>query len=169
VPELCEGALRFIFPDNWEACKLDGCVYYRKRFQCLGGGSKAVDFIAFESGTEVLWLIEVKDYRTHPRTKPSELFMDLAQKVRDSLACLCAMRTQAFGDDRAFARKALRQLRPRVVLHIEQPAHLSRLRPWVVDPKTAKQKAKQMLRAIDPHPEVGDQSALNGRLVWTVS
>lgn len=168
-----EGLLRFEFPDNWEVRKLDETSFFRKRFQSFakepgGKGSKSVDFVAYDPGHVDLWLIEVKDYRFEPRRKSTELPLEIAQKVRDSLACIHAMASLAGGDNNEFAKRALRKHHLRVVLHLEQPAKTSRLMPPISDAAGLKQKLKQAMRAVDPHALAGGMSILNLKTPWSV-
>lgn len=169
-----EGSLRFQFPDHWRVCKLDETSFFQNRFQSFakpagGEGSKSVDLVAYDPKRAELWLIEVKDYRVQPRRKSSELPLEIAQKVRDSLACIHAMASLGGGDDQKFAQRALRQYRLRVVLHLEQPAKPSRLKPAVTHATGLKQKLKQAMRAIDPHPLAGGMDILNSRTHWSVA
>jgi hypothetical protein len=168
-----EGALRFAFPDAWRVCRLDGTSFFKKHFQSFakspdGKGSKSVDFVAFGPGEGSLWLIEVRDYRAEPRTKPTEIFHEIAEKVRDSLACIHAMASVAGGEDQQFGRRALRQYRVRVVLHLEQASKPSKIKPYIADPATLRQKLKQVLRAVDPHALAGGMNVLNERTSWSV-
>lgn len=168
-----EGLLRFEFPENWEFRKLDETSFFRKRFQSFakepgGKGSKSVDFVGYDPGQIELWLIEVKDYRVEPRRKSTDLLLEIAQKVRDSLACIHAMASLAGGDNKEFAKRALRKHRLRVVLHLEQPEKPSRLRPPVSDAAGLKQKLKQAMRAVDPHALAGSMYILNPKTPWSV-
>ena len=86
MTEIREGALTFSFPDQCEAGKYDDWSFYRNQFQSVAGGSKAVDILCLADG--VAWLVEIKDYRQHPRTKPSDLCDEVARKVRDTLSGL---------------------------------------------------------------------------------
>ncbi len=90
-----EGSLRFTF--EIPARKYDDWAFYRNRINVLAGGAKAVDFLAL--GNDELWLVEVKDYRVHPRTKPSALPQEIAEKVRDTLAGLVCVAFNGLGDD----------------------------------------------------------------------
>ena len=93
---LTEGNLEFRFQSD--AAHYDEWAFYRNQFQRVAGGSKAIDFICLAGrGT---WLIEVKDYRVHPRTKPSCLCDEVAIKVRDTLAGIAAARCNANVPDR---------------------------------------------------------------------
>lgn len=154
MPRVKEGRLSFKFPSDWEVTKLDEWTFYRAQFAGCCGGAKAVDILAIHRKTA--WLIEVKDYRIYPRTKIVELPMEVAVKVRDSLSLLVAasLPHNNHAEERRLARQALRVDTVRVVLHIEQPQTPSKLRPQVVNPADLKQKLKQLLRAIDPHPKV---------------
>ena len=133
---LREGDVEFEFPAGCEASHYDNCAFFRNQFSRLAGGSKAVDFLCINN--RYTWLIEVKDYRRHPRTKPSELHEEVATKVRDTLAGLAAARANASEpEEREMARQALRK-DWRVALHLEQPSQPSKLRPKVIDPATLK-------------------------------
>ena len=68
---LSEGSLKFRFPDNCLASKYDCWAFYRKQFQSVAKGSKAVDIVCVEK--DVCWLVEIKDYRKHPRSRASLL------------------------------------------------------------------------------------------------
>ena len=106
-------------------------------------------------------MIEVKDYRTHPRTKLLELSEEVAAKVRDTLAGLVAASANVNDKhERAIAKRALRSRTWKVVVHLEQPAKASRLRPKAVDPAQLSLKLRQTLKAIDAHPKVMDQHGL---------
>lgn len=161
---LVEGDLTFEFPAECKASRYDSWAFYRRHFNRIAGGSKAVDFLCMDGSRT--WLIEVKDHSIHPRTKPSELHEDVVVKVRDTLAGLAAAQANANDQtEREIARYALGK--PwRVVLHLEQPTVPSKLRPKVTDPATLQMKLRQAVRAIDPHAKV--VSATAGTVVpWT--
>lgn len=90
---LIEGGLQFTFGSSCLAEKYDDWSFFRNQFQNTCSGAKAVDFICVSNGC--CWLIEVKDYRQHPRTKPQELADEVAIKVRDTLAGLVAAKMNA--------------------------------------------------------------------------
>lgn len=93
-----EGNQRFEFDSNWHIQRYDddgktakGHAFYRNRVSRLPG-TKAVDFIGIllEEGG---YMIEVKDFRGYriqnkKRLTSSELAVEVAQKVRDSVAGL---------------------------------------------------------------------------------
>jgi len=167
MQELVEGTLTFTFPDPLKAQQYDDWSFYRNQFNSAFGGTKAVDFICLDQ--QCTWLIEVKDYRAHQRTKPSELGDEVAAKVRDTLAGLVAASCNANDlDERRFAEKAVKSKRLRVVLHIEQPQRPSKLRPQVVNPTDLVMKMKQLLRAVDAHPLVVSQHNLKPYMRWHV-
>ena len=90
-------------------------------------------------------------------------------KVRDSLAALVAAQANANDrEERELAFAALRCHRLRVVLHLEQPAKHSKLSPRAIDAADVKQRLKQRIKAIDPHPLVLDTTRLGG-VAWTVA
>ena len=157
--EIEEGDLTFSFPDHCRAGKYDDWSFYRNQFQSVAGGSMAVDVLCLAD--DVAWLVEIKDYRQHPRTNPSDLCDEVAQKVRDTLSGLAAASANANdADEQAFARRALAKRRWRVALHLEQPNVASRLRPIPVDPASMEKKLRKGLKAIDAHPVVVDRQRL---------
>lgn len=150
------GELTFAFPDGWEASPLDEWSYYRNQFQRLGNGIrvacskcsaelvckacetpknagiKSCDIVAIWDST--VWLIEVKDFRSHPRTKAINLADEIAIKVRDSLAILFGAQISASdATEKEFARRATSCIRIRVVLHLEQPVKPSRVSPRAIN------------------------------------
>lgn len=160
-----EGSLIFEF-EGEQAAQYDQWSFYRNQFEHIGGGAKAVDFIYLNEGST--WLIEVKDYRQHRRTKMIHLADEIAIKVRDTLAGLVAAQSNANNShEQTFARQAV-QGKLRIVLHLEQPAKPSRLFPKVADPSKLKQSLKQRLKGIDPHPEVLDHTSSTSPLGWEV-
>ena len=167
MPTINEGQLTFTFPDNWLASKFDEWSFYRNQFHKVCGGTKAVDIVAVEPG-ESLWSIEVKDYRQDRRTKTIDLADEIALKVRDSLAGVAAASVNANdASEKRLAGKAMRCTQLRVVLHLEQPAKHSKLFPRAIDPANIKQKLKQLIRAIDPHPSVLETARMNA-VGWSV-
>ena len=169
MTELEEGDRTFLFPDYCEASKYDEWVFYRQQFQSMAGGSKAVDLLCIEDGAT--WLIEVKDYRRHPRTKAIDLCDEVARKVRDTLAGLAAASANATSvGERETARRALATQRWRVVLHLEQPDVHSRLRPRAFDVANvlSKLREKVRLKAVDANPLVAERDSAQPTVPWTV-
>ena len=165
--EIEEGDLTFSFPDRCEAGKYDNWSFYRNQFQSVAGGSKAVDILCLED--DAAWLVEIKDYREHPRTKSIDLCDEVAIKVRDTLSGLAAASANANdADEQALARRALAMRRWRVALHLEQPNVASRLRPRAIDPASMKSKLRKGLKAIDAHPTVVDRQRPHPGIPWTV-
>lgn len=163
-----EGSLTFSFSQGCDATAYDKWSFVRNRFQSLCGGSKAVDFLCMDYG--VLWLIEVKDYRRPGTIKPSNLPLDVAKKVRDSITGLVAARCNATEPhEQQFAQRALQATRLKVVLHVEQPQKPSKLFPRAVDPSDLKSKLKKLLKAVDAHPEIIDQNNIKPSMRWTVA
>lgn len=164
---ITEGNLTFIFPPRAQASKYDDWKFYRQKFNSAFGGSKAVDIVFADS--DAAWLIEVKDFRQHPRTKPQQLGEEVAHKVRDSLAGLAAAAANANDqDEKRLAHKLLQKRRWRVVLHLEQPAKTSRLRPKAIDRANVLMSLKKLLKPIDAHPHVVDRNNLHRDMSWTV-
>ena len=172
MPTFQEGSLTFTFDDDWQVVKYDDDTFHKKHFKEFAGGSKAVDFVAFGNGE--LWLIEFTDYRRPGSTKPSDLFLEVACKVRATLAGLVAAKStsHASGDSqtKSIAQAALgRTYRLRIALHLEQPTKPSKLFPQAVDPKTARDKLSQQLRPVVPHPIVGNMTDFNDLGLWRVT
>ena len=164
---LTEGNLTFTFDDDCDVGKYDDWSFYRRSFQNAAGGSKGVDFVC--ASESVAWLIEVKDYRRHPRTNPLDLSDEIAAKVRDTLAGLATAATNA--DDvteKEIAQRALSsERRWKVALHLEQPDEHSRLRPTAIDPAALLQKLRNKLKFIDPDPKIVNTCLLCTGMNWT--
>ena len=130
-----------------------------------------MDFVFLEGGAvNTCWLIEVKDYRQHERTKTLDLADEVALKVRDTLAGLLSAKWNANdAAEREYASRLTGSSRVRVFCHLEQPAKTSRLRPRAIEPDKVRQKLKTLIKAIDPHPLVIDHTETEGRVSWTVT
>lgn len=165
---ITEGQLKFNFPTPWQASKFDQWSFYRNQFQQVCGGAKAIDLLAVHPNV-CCWSIEVKDYRQHGRSKTADLAGEIATKVRDTLAALVAAKVNANDEDeRSMAMAALSCPRLRVVLHLEQPAKHSRLFPRAINPANIRQRLKQLIKAIDPHPLVLETARMND-VAWSVA
>lgn len=163
-----EGALTFTFPADSMASKYDDWSHYRNQFQSVCGSSKAVDIVLAEDG--VAWLIEVKDFRQHARTKAIELPEEIAIKVRDTVAGLVSAKCAANdADEKRCARALVHADTIRVVCHLEQPAKHSKLRPRAIEPDKLLLKLRTLIKAIDPHPSVVDMNSLHRTMSWRVA
>ncbi|NMA28032.1 MAG: hypothetical protein GX934_09730 [Burkholderiales bacterium] len=166
MPSLQEGNLRMDFPPGWDPQKYDDWAFYRQQFSRSRDGMKAVDVLAWQPDSRTAWLVELKDYRLHPRTKGSPIHREVADKVLDTLAALLPAAVHANDEtERAFARKILKAKSLRVVLHLEQPKQPSKLFPRALDPADVQQKLCQVLRPVDPHPRVVEKTRM-GDLAW---
>lgn len=83
-----EGGLTFCFSTSCHAAKYDDWAFYRNQFQSIANGCKAVDILCVEGNSS--WLIEIKNYRSYPRTKVITITEEIAIKVRDTLGGLAA-------------------------------------------------------------------------------
>ena len=165
MPVLSEGHLTFHFPSGDAAERVDDWAFYRQGFVSVPG-TKSVDFVCVHGDS--CWLIEVKDYRFHSRTKTVSLCEEVACKVRDSLAMLAAARRNANNEnEKNVAAQALASRTWRVALHLEQPPSPSRARPTYFDPASVLMKLRGFVRRIDPHPVVASIDAPRGH--WHVS
>jgi hypothetical protein len=164
---ISEDLLTFTFAPGAMASKYDDWSHYRNQFNKAFGGTKAVDVVY--AAPDVAWLIEIKDYRVYPRTKAIDLADEVALKVRDTLAGLVAAKLGANdADEKAVAKTLLKKPRMRVVLHLEVPAKTSRLRKQSIEPDKVLLKLRPLVKSIDPHPCVVDQTTLTAEMNWTV-
>ncbi len=169
MPDIVEGRLTFTFPKTWQAIKYDETSFYKKHVQKLGA-SRCVDIVAFEAGADdQLWLLEVKDYRRRQRNKTEDLFLEIARKVRDTLANLYLAQRHEEADCHAFAQLANRKQTIRVVLHLEQTSKPSKLYPPVVSRTNAQIKLRQMVRVADPHALFCEIAKMPVQCQWTVT
>ncbi len=160
------GNLSFAFPGGWQVSQYDEWTFYRKSFGKMWDGIKGVDLIAID-GKDV-WLIEVKDYRQHPRTKPSDLADEVARKVFCTLAAMLPAKIHAKEQsEQEFAKQVTYGQTLRVVLHVEQPAKHSKLFPRPIAPEDVQLKLRQTIKPIAPHPWVVASGQM-GNLPWTV-
>jgi hypothetical protein len=165
---ITEDLLTFTFPQGAMSSKYDEWSHYRNQFNNAFGGAKAVDVVY--AADVVAWLIEIKDYRIHPRTKTIDLAEEVATKVRDSLAGLVSARLCANdADEKTVAKALLKKQRIRVVLHLEIPVKTSRLRNQAIELDKVLMKLKPLVKSIDPHPRVVDQTTLTAEMSWTVA
>ena len=156
-----------VFPDGWTPSKYDEWSFYRRQFVKVRDGIKAIDILAVDPDGSA-WLIEVKDYRLHPRTKPSELSDEVAQKVLDTLAALLPAHLNAtMPDEQHLAGRVLRTRRLRVVLHLEQPKKHSPLRPRAINPADVQQSLRLRLKPIDAHAVVTERDAMDS-VPWQI-
>lgn len=171
---ITEDKLQFTFSDNWTPAKLDGWTFYqggtgkRNGFKDCCLGNKSVDIAALERSSNTLWLIEIKDYRLHRRSKPQPIWDEIAIKVRDSLASLLAASKNAHGEEKSKASDFVCAKNIRVVLHLEQPTSHSKLFPRIFKLADVTARLKQIIKPIDPHPLVVDKSSMPKNL-WSVN
>jgi hypothetical protein len=167
MPSITEGKLSFVFADGWNVSKYDEWIHYRTHFIKICVAVKAIDILALEP-RGCCWLVEIKDYRVHIRTKTIDLAEELAEKARDTLAGLVAAQFCANDEsEKNSARQALRSRSLRIVLHLEQPIKHSKLFPRAINPATVLQRLRQLVKSIDPHPLVVEMGTMRN-LPWSV-
>jgi len=160
--------LCFEFPDDWKIGKYDDWSFYRNQVSRMWNGIKSLDLLAADPN-KTTWLIEVKDYRTNSRTKPSDLGEEIAHKVFDTLAAIIPAKIHATdSNEQQLARAISTSHELRVVLHLEQPAKHSKLRPRAINPADVQQKIRQLLKPVDAHALVVEMEEMRG-LAWHVS
>lgn len=158
---------KFSFNDDWSVEKYDEWTYYKKSFQGVRLGVKAVDLLAL-SPERVLFLIEVKDYRAFPRTKASDIGLEVSCKVFDTLAALLPAKLRATSlEESRFALRALASVGLRIVLHLEQPEKHSKLFHKSPILANVQAKLRQTLKAVDPHARVTDSNRSD--MPWVVA
>ncbi len=156
-------------PAGWWVWKYDDSAFYRNQFQGFAGGSKAVDAVAF-APDGALWLIELKDYRHHRRTKPSSVFAEVALKVRATLAGLAVARLRANDlTEKSRAQQTMTSTQIRVALQLAQSAKPSRLFPQVLDPLDAQLQLRRTVGVVDRHPVCILGQTPHRRCPWTTS
>lgn len=148
---LVEGGFTFHFVDVEFAEKYDNWKHYRNKYNSACGSSKAVDFLVLKN--DQIWLIEVKDFRAHTRTKQIDLCDEICLKVRDTMAGIVSANFLAQDqEEKNASRKALTRKKLRVALFLEQPEKPTKLHPKSVDLANLKMKLRQSLKFADPHP-----------------
>lgn len=160
---LREGRILFTFTGVKFAEKYDDWQHYKKIYQGACGSSKAVDFIV-STGRE-LWLIEVKDFRRHRRTKGISLDNEIVLKVRDTMAGLVSAHFNAAKTgEKKIASAVTKCSVLKIGVHLEQPKNPSKLFPRSIDPAVLTMKLKQQLRFADCHPKVFDIATFPGQI-----
>jgi hypothetical protein len=168
MTDLVVEGLTFSFPENWQASKCDDWAFYRNQFSAMWPGIKAVDLVAVDPDKTV-WLIEVKDYSRHRRTKPSDLPREISEKVFDTLAAMIPAKVNAAsGEEKRFAGAVCKAVKLRVIFHLEQPVKHSKLFPVAIDAANVALKLRKLLKPIDAHPVVASRESMHG-LAWTVA
>lgn len=168
MPIIHVEGLAFAFPDRWETSKYDDWSFYRNQFAKMWNGIRALDLLAVDPD-HTLWLIEVKDYRKHARTKLSDLGDEVAHKVFDTLAAMLPAKIYASDSHEVkMAKAVLGAKRLRVVLHLEQPSKHSTLRPRAINPRDVQQVLRRLLKPIDAHVFVAETTRM-GTLAWRVT
>lgn len=158
--------ITFSFSDGWQVARYDSWQFYRNRFGSIPGGRKAVDLLALSPAGE-LFLVEVKDYRQHPRTKPSELHEEISHKVVDTLAALLpASLCDDFPAEQSFAKAALACSRLRIILHLEQSKAGSRVSPRKFRLEDISLRLRQTLKSIDRRATASEIAQM-GKLEWS--
>lgn len=170
MTSLTEGLLRLDFPLGWRAEKYDKTGHYIHHVQSLAE-SKAVDIVALSPAPNAcIWLIEVKDYRAHPRVKDLDFFDEIASKVRDSLAgLLLAQQRPEAGTLHTLSMALSHDVKLRVAVHLEQTHKPSKLRPAVTDRANHRMKLRQVLRAVDTKAEICERSLMPPTVLWAVT
>lgn len=114
---ITEGCLQFTFPSD-QCLKLDATSFYRHHY-LKETDARCVDFV-FVDDTQVLWLLEVKDYRPEKGNKDhSNLGKILIEKFTNSLSILFCLAKAPCSNEKDLAEKTLHAKSIICVLHIE--------------------------------------------------
>ena len=168
-----EGQISFDFPNGWLIARPGESPYYSRHFQRFGSGGQGVkeaDFVAWDPAEKTVWLMEVKDYRLHPRTKIHDLADEVVEKARDTLALLRAAQSQDRNQPDAIrdvAAESAPATSIRIVIHCALPARPSKLFPGIKDAANLQTKLRERVYAVDPRALVtgGPKAA---RVPWSV-
>lgn len=160
-----ESKLSLDFEDGWIVDKYDSWAFYRHQVAKISDGTKAMDFIAIDPAGRNLWLIELKDYREHSRSKKIDLAIEIAIKARDTLAGLMAARANAVPPEQDVAKRAVKASHIRLAVHFEQPKKHSKLFPRAFDRADVEQSIRRSVKAVDPHPVVIELASMS-KVPW---
>jgi hypothetical protein len=166
-------SLVFSFPDDWEVVKFDDWAFYRNQLMKARTGLKAIDLLAIEPGGSeqdlVLWLIEVKDYRIHKRSKDVGIAEEMVAKTLDTLSgILPAALNASESEEQDYAQKCLKTKELRVVLHLETAAK-GRAFDERLEHNTVQDTLRKKIKAVDAHPKVVSMKNFPSQLPWRVS
>ncbi|BBL76795.1 hypothetical protein [Methylomagnum ishizawai] len=163
-----EDKLLFTFPDGWFALKYDKTSFHKEHFQKLAD-SKGIDIVAFDQRKDILWLIEINDYRCYKGEKPknvkslnSHFLEELGEKVRDTLASLYLAERRPHVGIYDFAKKASKKSTIKVVWHFEQTNKPSKIKPEAIDWQDAHLLLRKAVGIVDPHPLLCSMDEMRG-------
>lgn len=151
-----EGSLQFSFDDQWNVIKYDKESDYREKIQKIAK-TEAVDFLGIRESE--LYFLEVKgfrDYRieTQRRLTSGELVLEVAQKVRDTIAgVIAANRTSSEPQKwHSFTQHLSNPSRPiRVVLWLEYDLPAYQKARSKVEASVHSQQLKKAVKWLTPY------------------
>ena len=117
----------------------------------------------------VLWILEIKDYRFYRRTKSESPENEFAIKVLDTMAMLFSAAHSADNKEKEIAKSSITCKKIRLVLHFEQSKKTIKLYPRSFDLNDIQLKLRKSLKCIDAHPIVMDMDNFPSVIKWTVS
>jgi len=104
----------------------------------------------------------------HRRSKVISLPGEVMRKALDTLSAMLPAKINGdVADETMVSSQVIAARRLRVVLHLEQPAHHSKLFPRAIDPADVQLKLRQLVKAIDAHPWVVEINSPGG-IPWAV-
>ncbi len=175
--DIQEGDFIYHFPDSFKVMRPCECKYYTQDWQTFAvgknqPGNAETDFVAFDTSEKKLWLIEVKDYRRHPRSKTAEIGLEFARKCRDTLSLLAALQVSPWAhakkDKTSENDKASDEFQKmksiQCILHIEIPPAKQK----GVSLSSIKDSVRRHLRRLDPKVKVGTASQISHLLPFTI-
>ena len=171
-----EGALEFSFPaPNVRLLKYDDSDGYRNHLLKGSPDCRGVDILCL-SPDNVLWLVEVKDYRLDEvQQDRSELADVVVRKVLDTLAGLMCLKHTSFADA-DFAKAACSAKALRVVAHVEGRGRVldkaKKLRKTANEERflaDLKARLLQKMVKLGIRPQVGNLGKPPAEVPWKVS
>lgn len=160
MPTLQVESLQFTFATTVAAQRYDTWQHYASVWNAAGW-QKAMDVVAIESGvgSDVVWLVEAKDFRiiTHPPNPSniSGLPQQVADKTAHTIAGLADAAVNAtVASEKSHATSASSAPVKRIVLHLEPHTGAHTALFPIGFAADVLQKLKQLVHAIDPSPLV---------------
>lgn len=167
VQSILVDGMQLLFADDWAVSKYDEWTYYKSHFIKIKDGVKAVDIVAVDP-EDVLYLIEVKDYRGRTREKTMPIEIEFQEKVFCTLAALIPAKCNAVDLHEAHvAGRAAAARSVRLFFQLDEDPSANKLDPQSTRRAQFSQILRRRLGAIDATLRVYSSDALNG-VPWQV-
>ena len=162
-----ESGLCFEFDEDLEVIKYDeiGGSYREQLLRCFNG-LKAVDFICKRQSE--LWLLEIKNYAEHDRTKSGSVVDEFLEKVRDTFTGITTLCLISNRKDKRHYLSLLKAKHIHLVLHCDFKKQM-KTRDLLTKQRTLQEQLRKKLRFIDSHVKVTCIQNPAKRLPWSTS